>query len=86
MGIHFLIYRVGNQILMVHDYVNLARWSKQNAFLDRNVRLLYRSRGRQCGLFPEVCTPQPGKACIETVKVNSWLENRGGWSLLCNAL
>jgi hypothetical protein len=71
---------------MVHDYVNPRRWSKQNAFLDMEVRLVRRIRGRKCELFSEVCMPQPGDAGIETIKVNSWLENRAGWSLLCNAL
>lgn len=69
---------------MVHDYVNPSRWSKQNAFLDTDVRLLRRSRRRKCGLFSEVRMPQPGEAGIESVKINSWLENRGNWPLLCN--
>ena len=37
-------------------------------------------------LLHEACTPQPGVARIETVRINSRLENHAGWPLLCNVL
>ncbi len=71
---------------MVHDYVNPAGWSKQNAFLDTDVRLLRRSSRRSCAGQPEAGMPQSGEAWNETVKINSWLENHVGWPPLCNVL
>ena len=105
MGIHLLACDFGPglcRVVMVHDYVNPARWSKQNAFLEpsrpmtggqdhgsfrhTDVRLLRRIGRRRRGLFPEVRMPQPGETRIETLKINSWLKNHAGWPLRCIVL
>jgi len=86
MGIHLLIDRVGNQVLMVHDYVNPAGWSKQNTILDTGVRPLCRSKRRSCGLFPEASPPQPTDPNIKMTQNNNWLEENEGWPLDCNGL